>query len=49
MGLREGEKVREIFSIPEEEEILSVIAIGRGAEEPAIRPRKALEEIAVFA
>ena len=49
MGLREGARVREIFSIPEEEEILSVIAIGRGAEEPVMRPRKALEEIVVFA
>ena len=48
MGLRDGDKVREVFSIPEEEEVLSVIAIGKGAEEPAIRPRKALEEIATF-
>lgn len=48
MGLRDGDKVREVFSIPEEEEVLSVIAIGRGAEEPAMRPRKDLEEIAAF-
>ena len=49
MGLRDGNKVREVFSIPETEEILSVIAIGKGAEEPAVRPRKPLEEIAAFA
>jgi nitroreductase len=33
------------LSIPEEEEILSVIAIGKRGEEPALRPRKPLEEI----
>ncbi|MBQ8076560.1 MAG: nitroreductase family protein [Oscillospiraceae bacterium] len=49
MGLREGDKVRDLFSIPDSEEILSVIAIGKGAEEPAMRPRKPLEEIAFFA
>jgi nitroreductase len=45
MGLRDEKKLREIFSIPEEEEILSVIAIGKRGEEPALRPRKPLEEI----
>ena len=45
MGLRDAEKIRTILSIPEEEEILSVIAIGKRGEEPALRPRKPLEEI----
>lgn len=48
MGLRDGEKIRELFSIPENEEILSVIAVGKRAEEPTFRPRKQLEEIAKF-
>ena len=48
MGLRDGEKVREILSIPETEEILSVIAMGKRAEEPALRPRKELQEIVTF-
>ena len=48
MGLREADRIRDILAIPENEEILSVIAIGKPAEEPAMRPRKALEEIAKF-
>ena len=48
MGLRDGEQIRKLLSIPENEEILSVIAVGKRAEEPALRPRKDLEEIASF-
>ena len=48
MGLRDGQKIREILGIPENEEVLSVIAVGKRAEEPAFRPRKELEEIAKF-
>ena len=48
MGLRDADKIRSLLSIPEEEEILSVIAIGKRAEEPAQRPRKPLEEIVTF-
>ena len=48
MGLRDGQKIREILAIPEKEEILSVIAIGKRAEVPAFRPRKELEEIVKF-
>ena len=48
MGLRDADKIRSLLSIPEEEEILSVIAIGKRAEEPALRPRKPLEEIVTF-
>ena len=48
MGLRDGAQIRRILSIPDDEEILSVIAVGRRAEEPAFRPRKTLEEIAKF-
>jgi nitroreductase len=48
MGLRDGQKIREILAIPENEEVLSVIAIGRRGEEPTFRPRKELKEIVKF-
>lgn len=48
MGLREADRLREILHIPETETIVSVIAVGKAAEEP-IRPhRKPIEEIAKF-
>ena len=48
MGLREADRLREILNIPETETIVSVIAVGKAAEEP-IRPhRKPIEEIAKF-
>ena len=48
MGLREADKIREILSIPETETIVSVIAVGKAAEEPNRPPRKELDEIARF-
>ena len=36
--------IRAKLNIPENEEIMSVIAIGKRAGEPAVRPRKGLEE-----
>ena len=51
MGLRDAEKIRAILNIlciPEDEEILSVIAIGKRAEEPVMRPRKPIEDIVKF-
>jgi len=47
MGLRDEGKLRELFSIPEDEIILSVIAIGKKADEPRFNPRKELNEILV--
>ena len=40
-----ADKIRSILCIPEEEEILAVIAIGKRAEDPTLRPRKPLEDI----
>ena len=37
-----------ILQIPEEEDIVSVIAIGYRNQEPGLRPRKTLEETAKF-
>lgn len=48
MGLRNDAFIREFLAVPEDEEIVSVIAIGKRASEPAFRPRKDLEEVAKF-
>ena len=48
MGLREADRLREILNIPETETIVSVIAVGKAAEEPTRKPRKSLGEIAKF-
>ena len=48
MGIRDADVIRAKLGIPENEEILSVIAVGKAAEEPAARPRKPLEEVVRF-
>lgn len=48
MGLRDGEGLRKLLHIPENQEIVSVIAVGRGAAEPEMPKRRELEQIAVF-
>lgn len=48
MGIRDAEVLRDKLKIPENEEILSVIAIGKGSEKPSPRPRKNLDEVARF-
>ena len=48
MGLRDAEQIRRILSIPEVEEIVSVIAVGYREKDPVLRPRKELGEIAKF-
>ena len=48
MGIRDADAIRERLNIPESEEIMSVIAIGKAGENPAPRPRKTLEEVAKF-
>lgn len=48
MGMREADKLRELFSIPQSETVMAVIALGYRAEEPT-RPRhKDLDEIVKF-
>jgi nitroreductase len=48
MGIRDAEAIRKRLGIPENEEIMSVIAVGKAGEEPALRPRKTLEEVVRF-
>ena len=48
MGMRESDKLRELFNIPEEEMILAVIALGYRAEEPNMPVHRPLDEIAKF-
>lgn len=48
MGIRNAEAIREILCIPENEDVVSVIACGKCDQEPALRPRKPLEEVAKF-
>ncbi|MBR3277220.1 MAG: nitroreductase family protein [Eubacterium sp.] len=48
MGIRNADAIRAELSIPETEEIVSVIALGKRDQEPAFRPRKELDEVAKF-
>jgi hypothetical protein len=46
--MRYADIIREMLGIPENEEIMSVIAIGKQAKEPAMRPRKDPDEVMKF-
>ena len=48
MGLRDAEAIRRALGVPENERILSVIAVGRRSVEPKTKPRKDLSEVAKF-
>ena len=48
MGIRDAAVIREKLDIPENEEIMSVIAVGKRSAEPTIRPRKELNEVVRF-
>jgi len=45
MGIRDSKAIRGIMNIPENQEIMSVIALGYRDAEPVMRPRKALGEV----
>lgn len=46
MGLRDTEKIRALLSIPEDETVMSVIAIGRADEAPSRPKRENVEDVA---
>ena len=48
MGMRDADKLRALFSIPENETIMAVIALGYRAAEPRIPRHKDLEEMVKF-
>ena len=48
MGIRDADVIRSKLNIPASEEIMSVIAVGKAASEPSIRPRKPLDEVVKF-
>ena len=48
MGIRDADAIRTRLGIPEDETIMSVIAVGRRNTVPSARPRKALEEVVRF-
>ncbi|MBO7392664.1 MAG: nitroreductase family protein [Abditibacteriota bacterium] len=48
MGIRDADEIRNILNIPENEQIMSVIALGKRTAEPIARPRKPLDETVKF-
>lgn len=48
MGLRDEDKLREYFNIPEDEIILPVIAIGKRTKEANFNKRKQIDEVLVI-
>ena len=48
MGYRDAEALRELFQIPEEEELMAVISLGYRASDPQRPGRKPLDEVVKF-
>ncbi len=48
MGIRDADAIRAKLGIPENETIMSVIAVGKRSADVSARPRKALEEVTRF-
>ncbi len=48
MGMREADKLRELFKIPEEEAVMAVIALGYRAQEPSTPAHRPLDEVVTF-
>ena len=48
MGIRDADIIRAALGIPGNEEIMSVIAVGKRAAAPSVRPRKSLDEVVHF-
>ena len=48
MGMREADKLRTLFDIPEEEAVMAVIALGYRAQEPNTPAHRPLDEIVKF-
>ena len=48
MGIRDAEAIRKQLNIPDNEEIMSVIAVGKRSADVSPRPRKDFEEVVKF-
>jgi len=48
MGIRDGEAIRNFLDVPENEQIVSVIAVGYGAKDVQMPKRKSVSEIVKF-
>ena len=48
MGIYDEQKIREFLSIPEDEVVVAVIAVGYPDIEPAMPKRKSVEDILIF-
>lgn len=48
MGMREADKLRKLFSIPDNETVMAVIALGYRAEEPRRPVHRSLDDIVKF-
>jgi len=48
MGIRDADKIREMLSISQDETVVSVIALGYGAQEPKMPKRKTVADIVKF-
>ena len=48
MGIRDGEAIREFFNLPENEQAVSVIAVGYGTKDAQMPKRKSVSDITKF-
>lgn len=48
MGMRDSEKLRALLDIPQTEEVMAVISVGKRVSDPERPSRKAIDEIVVF-
>ena len=48
MGMRESDKLRALFEIPEEEAVMAVIALGYRAQDPSTPQHRPLDEVVKF-